>query len=73
MVRRGESLYRIHGCPACHETTGSLSHKLEGVSARHEVESLAAYLEKGKGRMPAVSLPDDQRRALASFVLARYP
>ncbi|HXY39812.1 MAG TPA: PQQ-dependent sugar dehydrogenase [Vicinamibacteria bacterium] len=76
-VERGEQVYRDHPCASCHEPqragSGVVVRPLVNLSRRYTPESLAAYLRTPNPPMPAFPLTDDEREALAAYLLARHP
>ena len=77
LVDRGERIYRSHACATCHEADhappGTVVKPLRGLSSRHDLEDLVAFLAAPTPPMPAVDLDPSARRALAVHLLARHP
>jgi glucose/arabinose dehydrogenase len=73
LVTRGGALFAERACAGCHVTgetlPGVVVKPLENLSARYTLESLTAYLRTPQPPMPAVDLPEDDRRALAAHLL----
>ena len=73
---RGAALYEAHRCARCHEAERAdpgvvpVSLVAEKLRARHDRESLAAYLLAPTPPMPAFELSDSERTDLATFLLA---
>jgi glucose/arabinose dehydrogenase len=76
-VSRGAALYEKYFCAQCHEglraKEGVIVVPLQGLSARHGVEDLVAFLEAPTPPMPALELDEDQRRDLAVYLLSAHP
>jgi glucose/arabinose dehydrogenase len=76
-MQRGRELWAQSGCDACHVapagTTPATYKKLEGLGARYTIDTLATFLRTPQPPMPAYPFPEDQRRALAIYLLATYP
>lgn len=76
-MARGRELWDQSGCAACHvEAPGQEARtfkKLEGLGARYTIDSLATFLRTPQPPMPAYPFPEEQRRALAIYLLASHP
>lgn len=76
-MQRGRELWAQSGCDACHVApegkTPATYKKLEGLGARYTIDTLATFLRTPQPPMPAYPFPEDQRRALAIYLLATYP
>jgi glucose/arabinose dehydrogenase len=74
---RGRTLWDTSGCAACHvEAAGQDARtyrKLEGLAPKYTIASLATFLRTPQPPMPAYPFPEEQRRALAIWLLATYP
>lgn len=72
----GRSLYRAHECAGCHEYSGVpglVVLPLAELALRYDVDSLADFLAAPPAEMPRFELDSDQRRALAAYLLSRFP
>ena len=72
----GEALYRRLPCAGCHEMAarpGLPVFPLEQLSKRYSLEALAAFLATPPPPMPSFALDLEQRRKLASYLLATHP
>lgn len=72
----GRDLYRRHECAACHESgaiPGMIPIPLVGLGQRRDEESIVALLASPPDRMPRFPLSDEERHALAAYLLATYP
>ena len=71
---RGRVLYETHSCAGCHEAEradpGVVVVPLQGLTERHDVDSLIALLATPTPPMPVAELDDTERRDLASYLLA---
>jgi glucose/arabinose dehydrogenase len=74
---RGRALFERHDCGACHDparaTPGMVTRELGGLAGRHDLESLAAFLEAPTPPMPVVALSSEEKRDLAAYLLAEHP
>lgn len=72
----GKDLYDQNACAMCHDPAeapeGVQVKVLADLSARYQLESLAALLNAPPGPMPRADLTDDERRALAAYLLLTY-
>jgi glucose/arabinose dehydrogenase len=72
----GAALWNSSGCAACHVVDGAapgvVTRELTGLAARYDVDSLAAFFVAPTPPMPAVALDEEDRRALAVYVLQRF-
>lgn len=74
--QRGQAIYLYIGCSGCHETgarPGQVVRRLTGLSERHDVDSLAAFLAAPPEPMPRFDLSEAQRRDLAAYLLKTFP
>ncbi len=73
----GRALYESHACARCHEAAaaepGVVPVPLRGLASRYAEGELESYLAAPTPPMPAFPLSDEERRALALHLLARYP
>lgn len=71
---RGRVLYETHSCAGCHEAAradpGVVVVPLQGLTERHDLDSLVALLETPTPPMPVAELDDAERRDLAGYLLA---
>jgi glucose/arabinose dehydrogenase len=74
---RGKALYTRWFCAQCHEgvraAEGVVVVKLQNLGARYGVEDLIAFLEAPTPPMPALDLPEQDRRDLAVYLLDAHP
>jgi glucose/arabinose dehydrogenase len=73
--RAGRELFERHACAGCHEAAaaapGVVPVPLRGLASRYAEGDLASYLAAPAPPMPAFPLSDQERRALAVYLLAR--
>ena len=81
-AERGKALYARVGCVACHGPVGeTLKGEAKGLvsfgnlSTKYSIPSLAAFLKephesRPSGRMPSLSLQDEEAKDVANFLLA---
>ncbi len=71
---RGAALWARWSCAGCHQP-GARSmrrqYPIEDLAARHDIDSLAAFLARPTAPMPAFPMSDSERRDLAIWLLAR--
>ena len=76
-MTRGKELWDTSGCAACHvQVPGQEAptyRRLAGLGAKYSIDTLSTFLRTPQPPMPAYPFPDDQRRALAIYLLATYP
>ncbi|TNE67781.1 MAG: sorbosone dehydrogenase family protein [Alphaproteobacteria bacterium] len=74
---RGKALFADLGCGQCHVTAdaapGVQVKELTNLGARHDIAGLEALLKAPPGPMPLFDLTDDERRALAVWLLSTRP
>lgn len=70
MSRRGASLYVKHNCASCHED-GENPVSLDGLSRRLGFAAFDEVMLAPQSPMPVYDLTQDERRALAVYVLGR--
>ncbi|MBJ19716.1 MAG: hypothetical protein GY910_10825 [bacterium] len=77
LVARGETLFEDNACTSCHRTdpveTGSALKPLDALTSRFDIDSLVTFFQTPTPPMPVVHLPRAERRALATYLLERYP
>ena len=73
----GAELYARNACATCHEAVaapaGTVVKPLRGLSQRHDLAGLVAFLAAPTPPMPALPLDDAERRSLAVHLLTRHP
>ncbi len=76
LVERGGTLFAERECGRCHlaaeAEAGVVVAPLEKLSGRHGLESLTAFFLTPTPPMPVVEATDEERRALAAYVLSRF-
>jgi glucose/arabinose dehydrogenase len=76
-IARGRALYETLACAGCHETgrarPGVVPHPLADLTRRHSLAGLTLFLAAPTPPMPAVDLGEEDRGALAAFLLDRHP
>lgn len=76
LVAEGRAIYDELGCAGCHEPAepveGNLAPKLENLAERYTAEDIAALLDAPPGPMPRFDLDDEDKRALAAFLLTTF-
>jgi glucose/arabinose dehydrogenase len=76
-VQRGAALFEALDCARCHTAEraepGVVPVPLVGLSQRHDVPGLEAFLRTPTPPMPAVDLGASERSDLAVFLLSRHP
>lgn len=76
--RQGEALFKQHACATCHrevaagETPEIALKALRELGRRYTVDSLKAFFLAPQSPMPVFDLPDEEREALAVYLLERY-
>lgn len=71
-VERGQALFESAGCAACHGGEAPVA-RLANLAARYRKDDIAALLLTPPANMPAFpQLTEDERRALAAYVLATH-
>ncbi|WP_020399727.1 PQQ-dependent sugar dehydrogenase [Kordiimonas gwangyangensis] len=72
---QGAILYADHSCASCHDPAmapeGTQAKVLKDLGARYDVESLMALLATPPSPMPKPDLTDEERRAVAVYLLTR--
>jgi mono/diheme cytochrome c family protein len=71
----GRRVYERFECAGCHESAavpGLIVTPLRELAARYDRDALAAYLAAPVSPMPRFELSQDERRALAAYLLARF-
>lgn len=72
---RGAILYADHSCASCHDpamvTEGTQAKILVNLGARYDVDSLVVLLGTPPSPMPQPELTDEERRAVAIYLLSR--
>jgi glucose/arabinose dehydrogenase len=72
---QGENTFRQYPCANCHEAgvarDGRPVHPLDRIGARYTVETLAAFFIAPTPPMPLFPLSEEQRKALAVYLLDR--
>ncbi len=74
LAAKGEALFGRYPCRSCHEPrSGGLRHvrELKNLSARYSVEQLQEFFVTPTPPMPVFPLNEDERRALAVYLLTR--
>ncbi|MCK0068447.1 PQQ-dependent sugar dehydrogenase [Kordiimonas laminariae] len=70
----GEVLYREQNCASCHEAgqagEGVQVKLLQGLQSRYTLSSLQALLDTPPGPMPRPDISDEERKALAAYLLS---
>ena len=69
----GEVLFNRYQCVGCHADEGRALKKLVALGNRYDIELLQAYLKRPNPPMPIFPLSDNDRRALALYLIQRYP
>lgn len=72
----GRALYRANDCAGCHEYAaipGMEVRPLARLGERYDVAALSALLASPPDPMPDFGLSDEERLALAHYLLARFP
>ena len=76
LVDRGEPLFAVHACGSCHlesqATEGVVVKPLAALADRYTLESMAAFFLAPQPPMPLFELSEDERRALAGYLLENY-
>jgi glucose/arabinose dehydrogenase len=76
MRARGEALYAENACATCHlggaATPGVARKRLEGLADRYSIERLEAFFLAPQPPMPIFDLPENDRRALAIYLMETY-
>lgn len=67
----GEGIYKQHECGSCHQERDKGSVSLAGLHKRLGYDAVIDTLLTPRAPMPSVSLSQEQRRALAVYLLAR--
>lgn len=77
LVLRGEALFAANACGTCHVDSlagpGIVVKPLEGLAAKFTVPSLTGFFLTPQPPMPVFALPEDDRQALAAYLLSQYP
>jgi glucose/arabinose dehydrogenase len=72
---QGAILYADHSCASCHEPAmapeGTQAKVLKDLGARYDVDSLMALLATPPSPMPKPDLTEEERRAVAVYLLTR--
>jgi glucose/arabinose dehydrogenase len=73
-AERGRRLWLRHECARCHDASsappGVVPVSLEGLAARHSIESIEELLAAPTPPMPLAPLAEEERRDLAVFLLS---
>jgi glucose/arabinose dehydrogenase/cytochrome c553 len=76
-ARSGRSLWEQHRCAGCHEAEaadpGVVVVPLQGLAARHSIQTLTALLATPTPPMPVFALAAQERLALAVYLLESQP
>ncbi len=72
MTARGAALYRQYDCRSCHEA-GENPKRLEGLAGRRGYEAVVEVLRAPQPPMPVFPLGEEDRRALAVYLLGPPP
>ncbi len=74
LVVQGTRLYMANGCAACHDPSvaadGVQVKLLDKLRGRFDIDSLSALLDTPPGPMPRPDVSDEERRALAVYLLS---
>lgn len=77
LATQGEQRYRQYRCAGCHEQRFAdgmrTIHPLSNLAARYTVSQLQAFLATPTPPMPIFPLSEDERKAVAVFLLTRQP
>lgn len=72
----GARLFAVNACGTCHiaaeAETGVVVKPLTGLAAKYSIESLSQFFLAPQPPMPVFALAEEDRRALAVHLLARY-
>ena len=75
LTERGLALYRQYGCARCHDPRYATElrriHPLQQLAARYSWSQLQDFLRAPQPPMPVFPLSDDDRQALAVYLLTR--
>jgi hypothetical protein len=71
MVAAGAELYRAMPCGECHDGGALTPVSLAGVADKYDINSLSEYFLAPTPPMPLYELSEDQRSALAHYLLSR--
>lgn len=77
-IARGEAVWKENQCDMCHDPAQVGKDPdlpirvLDKLGARYDVAKLITYLKAPQPPMPVFELTDEQRRDLATYVLARF-
>lgn len=77
LATQGEQRFQQYRCAGCHDPrfAGGMRtiHPLNNLSARYTVQQLQAFLATPTPPMPVFPLSDDERQAVAVYLLTRHP
>ena len=72
----GGALFEDNACGTCHlagqASAGVVARPLENLATKHTLDSLTGFFLSPTPPMPAFDLPEEERRALAAHLLARF-
>jgi glucose/arabinose dehydrogenase len=74
-IAAGAALFASSGCAACHDPSSAAEgiqvKLLQDLARRYDTASLQALLNTPPGAMPRLDITDDERKALAIYLLSR--
>jgi len=71
LVAEGELIYRQHVCKTCH-VKGGLGRPLRNIAGKYDVPALVQYLTEPKPPMPVFPLTEEEKEALAVYLIESY-
>jgi glucose/arabinose dehydrogenase len=69
---QGGELFDKHECAGCHLATSPVTQKLEGIAKKYNVQTLVQFLSEQRPPMPVYPLTEDDREALAVYLIDQY-
>lgn len=73
LVAEGEALFEEFGCAGCHGEDVAGGIHFENLSAKYSAAGIIDILAAPQPPMPEFDLTDEEKHALAAFLLSTYP
>ncbi len=73
MLSKGQEMFEHFQCVSCHDDSGKGLKVLENLGNKYNLETMAEYIRRPNTPMPVFPLNDEERRAVAVYLIDRYP
>ncbi|MCB1692111.1 MAG: PQQ-dependent sugar dehydrogenase [Pseudomonadales bacterium] len=71
LAEAGQATFNRYGCRNCHNQAAPGRMTLAEVGTRYDIDGLSAFFEKPTAPMPIYPLSEDEKRALAVYLIGR--